>query len=127
MLWFLRIARGAAGVCVGGEHPTSTAAALESSNERFDYRRSPIQVLISTLMATSGGPICTLSWHRCLRQTVIWDGISCNVLHFHLSAFDRGALSSENARRVDIPQEQLQEIYSMAIGDSALLASIDWY
>ena len=36
MLWLLTIARKAAGV--GGGYPTSTAAALESSNEHFDYR-----------------------------------------------------------------------------------------
>ena len=60
MLWFLTIAQGAAGVGVSGECPTSTAAALESSNEHFDYRRGPVQVLISTLMATSGSPIYTL-------------------------------------------------------------------
>lgn len=59
MLWFLTIARGIAGVGVGGEYPTSAAAALEGSNEHFDDIRGPIQVLISTLMATSGGPICT--------------------------------------------------------------------
>lgn len=59
MLWFLAIARGIAGVGVGGEYPTSAAAALEGSNEHFDNNRGPIQVLISTLMATSGGPLCT--------------------------------------------------------------------
>lgn len=59
ILWFMTIARGAAGVGVGGEYPTSAAAALEGSNEHFDTKRGPIQVLISTLMATSGGPICT--------------------------------------------------------------------
>ena len=58
-LWFLTIARGIARVGVGGEYPTSTAAALEGSNEHFDKQRGPIQVLISTLMATSGGSICT--------------------------------------------------------------------
>jgi MFS family permease len=77
MLWFMTIARGTAGVGVGGkvrppsafaqhllnlfagEYPTSAAAALEGSNEHFDTKRGPIQVLVSTLMATSGGPICT--------------------------------------------------------------------
>lgn len=59
MLWYLTIARGAAGVGVGGEYPTSAAAALESSNEHFDSKRGPIQVLISTLQATSGGALCT--------------------------------------------------------------------
>jgi MFS family permease len=88
MMWYVTIARGATGVGVGGEsapfhycypnpvdavplgmladpiryageYPTSSAAALESSNEHFDKNRGPIQVLISTLMATSGGPICT--------------------------------------------------------------------
>jgi len=59
MLWFFTIARGIAGVGVGGEYPTSAAAALEGRNEHFDSHRGPIQVLISTLMATSGGPICT--------------------------------------------------------------------
>lgn len=59
MLWFLTIARGIAGVGVGGEYPASSAAALEGSNEHFDKHRGPIQVLISTLMAISGGPICT--------------------------------------------------------------------
>ncbi|KAK5121187.1 hypothetical protein LTR85_005671 [Meristemomyces frigidus] len=58
MLWYLTIARGAAGVGVGGEYPTSAAAALEGSNEHFDSQRGPIQVLVSTLMATSGAPIC---------------------------------------------------------------------
>ncbi|KAK4543998.1 hypothetical protein LTR36_004772 [Oleoguttula mirabilis] len=58
MLWYLTIARGAAGVGVGGEYPTSAAAALEGSNEHFDAHRGPIQVLTSTLMATSGAPIC---------------------------------------------------------------------
>lgn len=58
-LWYLTIARGIAGVGVGGEYPTSAAAALEGSNEHFDSKRGPIQVLISTLMATSGAPICT--------------------------------------------------------------------
>jgi MFS family permease len=59
MLWYLTIARGIAGVGVGGEYPTSAAAALEGSNEHFNSKRGPIQVCISTLMATSGGPICT--------------------------------------------------------------------
>ncbi|KAE9376913.1 MFS general substrate transporter [Stipitochalara longipes BDJ] len=59
MLWFLTIARGIAGVGVGGEYPSSAAAALEGSNEHFDTHRGPIQVLIFTLMATSGGPVCT--------------------------------------------------------------------
>ena len=59
MLWYLTIARGAAGVGVGGEYPTSAAAALEGSNEHFDKQRGPIQVLISTLMATSGSALCT--------------------------------------------------------------------
>ncbi|KUJ08009.1 MFS general substrate transporter [Mollisia scopiformis] len=59
MLWFLTIARGIAGVGVGGEYPTSAAAALEGSNEHFDNQRGPIQVLISTLMATSRSPVCT--------------------------------------------------------------------
>ena len=80
MLWFLRIARGAAGVCIGDEHPTSTAAALESSNERFDYRRGPIQVLISTLMATSGGPICTLVYLATLlasNNNLRWHTMKC--------------------------------------------------
>jgi MFS family permease len=59
MLWFLTIARGTAGVGVGGEYPTSAAAALEGSNEHFDTNRGPIQVIISTLMATSGSAVCT--------------------------------------------------------------------
>jgi MFS family permease len=59
MLWFLTIARGISGVGVGGEYPTSAAAALEGSNEHFDTRRGPIQVWTSTLMATLGGPVCT--------------------------------------------------------------------
>ena len=69
MLLYLTIARGAAGVGVGGEYPTSAAAALESSNEHFDSRRGPIQVLISTLMATSGGPICTFVYLATLLAT----------------------------------------------------------
>ncbi|KAF2768938.1 MFS general substrate transporter [Teratosphaeria nubilosa] len=60
MLWYMTVARGAAGVGVGGEYPTSAAAALESSHEAFDGQRGPIQVCISTLMATSGAPVCTL-------------------------------------------------------------------
>lgn len=59
MLWYLTVARGAAGVGVGGEYPTSSAAALEGSNEHFDSQRGPIQVLISTVMATSGSALCT--------------------------------------------------------------------
>lgn len=59
MLWYVAIARGIAGVGVGGEYPSSAAAALEGSNEHFDHNRGPIQVLISTLMATSRGPLCT--------------------------------------------------------------------
>jgi MFS family permease len=56
----MAISRGIAGVGVGGEYPASAAAAaLEGSNEHFDNQRGPIQVLISTLMATSGAPICT--------------------------------------------------------------------
>jgi MFS family permease len=43
-LWYLTIARGIAGVGVGGEYPTSAAAALEGSNEHFDGKRGPIQV-----------------------------------------------------------------------------------
>jgi MFS family permease len=42
MLWFLTIARGIAGVGVGGEYPSSAAAALEGSNEHFDNNRGPI-------------------------------------------------------------------------------------
>ncbi|KAK6595383.1 putative glycerophosphoinositol permease [Botrytis cinerea] len=60
MLWFLTIARGIAGVGVGGEYPTSAAAALEGSADSFDQQRGPIQVLISTMMATTGSPTCTL-------------------------------------------------------------------
>ncbi|KAH6661359.1 major facilitator superfamily domain-containing protein [Truncatella angustata] len=59
MLWFMTIARGTAGIGVGGEYPTSAAAALEGSQEHFDSRRGPIQVLISTLQATSGSAVCT--------------------------------------------------------------------
>lgn len=59
MLWFLTIARGIAGVGVGGEYPSSAAGALEGSNEHFDSHRGPIQVFTSTLMATTAGPICT--------------------------------------------------------------------
>ena len=59
IFWYLAIARGAAGVGVGGEYPTSAAAALESSNEHYDAHRGPIQVVISTLQATSGGALCT--------------------------------------------------------------------
>ncbi|KAF2160230.1 hypothetical protein M409DRAFT_70582 [Zasmidium cellare ATCC 36951] len=59
MLWYLTVARGTAGVGVGGEYPTSSAAALEGSNEHFDSQRGPIQVLISTVMATSGSALCT--------------------------------------------------------------------
>lgn len=60
MLWYLTIARGIAGVGVGGEYPSSAAAALEGSNEHFDSQRGPIQVWVSTMMATTAGPICTL-------------------------------------------------------------------
>lgn len=60
MLWYLTIARGIAGVGVGGEYPSSAAAALEGSNEHFDAHRGPIQVWSSTMMATTAGPICTL-------------------------------------------------------------------
>ncbi|KAH8646103.1 major facilitator superfamily domain-containing protein [Xylariales sp. PMI_506] len=59
LLWYMTIARGAAGVGVGGEYPTSAAAALEGSNEHFDAHRGPIQVLISTVMATLGTTVCT--------------------------------------------------------------------
>lgn len=59
MFWFMTVARGTAGVGVGGEYPTSAAAALEGSEESFVGHRGPIQVLMSTLMATSGGPVCT--------------------------------------------------------------------
>lgn len=60
MLWYLVIVRGIAGVGVGGEYPASAAAALEGSNEHFDRSRGPIQVITSTLMATTGSPTCTL-------------------------------------------------------------------
>ncbi|KAI4592615.1 Plasma membrane permease, mediates uptake of glycerophosphoinositol and glycerophosphocholine [Pestalotiopsis sp. 9143b] len=59
MLWYMTIARGAAGVGVGGEYPTSAAAALEGSQEHFNSQRGPIQVLISTLQATTGSAVCT--------------------------------------------------------------------
>ncbi|QSZ30404.1 hypothetical protein DSL72_004927 [Monilinia vaccinii-corymbosi] len=60
MLWYLTTARGIAGVGVGGEYPTSAAAALEGSADHFNEKRGPIQVLISTMMATTGAPTCTL-------------------------------------------------------------------
>jgi MFS family permease len=69
MLWFLIIARGIAGVGVGGEYPTSAAAALEGSNEYFDSKRGQIQVFISTMMATTGGPICTFVYLMTLLAT----------------------------------------------------------
>ncbi|TIA07405.1 MFS general substrate transporter [Aureobasidium pullulans] len=59
MMWYMTIARGITGVGVGGEYPPSAAAALEGSNEHYDHLRGPIQVLVSTLMATSAAPICT--------------------------------------------------------------------
>jgi MFS family permease len=89
MMWYMTIARGIIGVGVGGEYPPSAAAALEGSNEvsssashcyttnlgnverrrrraklikrnqHYDHIRGPIQVLTSTLMATSAAPICT--------------------------------------------------------------------
>ncbi|KAI5267401.1 MFS general substrate transporter [Aureobasidium subglaciale] len=59
MMWYMTIARGVTGVGVGGEYPPSAAAALEGSNEHYDHIRGPIQVLTSTLMATSAAPICT--------------------------------------------------------------------
>ena len=41
MLWYITIVRGVAGVGVGGEHPTSAAAAVEGFNEHFDHQRRP--------------------------------------------------------------------------------------
>lgn len=38
MLWYMTIARGAAGIGVDGEYPTSAATALEGFNEHFDSR-----------------------------------------------------------------------------------------
>ncbi|KAF2443807.1 MFS general substrate transporter [Karstenula rhodostoma CBS 690.94] len=66
MLWYVTVARGAAGVGVGGEYPTSAAAALEGSNELFDAHRGPVQVLVSTLMATGGSALCTFVYAMAL-------------------------------------------------------------
>lgn len=68
-LWFFTVARGIAGVGVGGEYPSSAASALEKSQEQFDGMRGPVQVLTSTLMATSGAPILILVYLSTLAAT----------------------------------------------------------
>jgi hypothetical protein len=111
MLWFLTIARGIAAVGVGGEHLSSAAAALEGSNEHFDAHRGPIQVLMSTLMATSGRPICTFCV-PCFSPRIGKQLENCILNHvrrLNLPSPSRGALSSEDVKRDALLEEQSQE------------------
>ncbi|KZF20606.1 MFS general substrate transporter [Xylona heveae TC161] len=83
MMWYLTIARGIAGVGAGGEYPTSAAAALEGSNEHFDRKRGPIQVMMSTFTATFAGPLCTFIY----LMTIMATGNNLSVAYHAMYGF----------------------------------------
>ncbi|ORY28642.1 putative glycerophosphoinositol permease [Naematelia encephala] len=57
MFWMLTVARGTAGVGVGGEYPACSTAASESANEKFGRDRGKVFILVTNLMLSIGGPI----------------------------------------------------------------------
>ena len=123
MLWFSTVARGIAGVGVGGEYPTFSSAALEGSNEHFDNYRGPIQVLILTLMATSGGPICTFvylvsllaSWNNLKVAYHAMNGVSIFlplfIIAFRLKMQDGRLFRKSNFKKRRIPWKLVVKKY----------------
>ncbi|PWN25094.1 MFS general substrate transporter [Jaminaea rosea] len=58
LFWWFTIARGATGVGLGGEYPTSSASASEASNERYGReKRSTIFILCTNVVLSMGGPL----------------------------------------------------------------------
>ncbi|WOO85442.1 Glycerophosphoinositol permease 1 [Vanrija pseudolonga] len=57
MFWMLTVARGTAGVGVGGEYPACSTSASESANEKFGRNRGMVFILVTNLMLSIGGPI----------------------------------------------------------------------
>jgi MFS family permease len=54
----LTIARGATGVGVGGEYPSSSTSASEAANEKYGkQKRSTIFILCTNVVLSLGGPI----------------------------------------------------------------------
>ncbi|OJD40466.1 mfs git1p-like glycerophosphoinositol permease [Diplodia corticola] len=58
MLWYLTIARGIAGVGVGGEFPAGATAACEGMEDYNPAKRGPIFVCATTFITCWGGPVC---------------------------------------------------------------------
>lgn len=58
LFWWLTIARGATGVGVGGEYPSSSTSASEAANERYGrQKRSTIFILCTNLVLAFGAPL----------------------------------------------------------------------
>jgi MFS family permease len=56
--WWLTVARGATGVGVGGEYPSSSTSASEAANERYGQKkRSTVFILCTNLVLSLGGPL----------------------------------------------------------------------
>lgn len=54
----MTIARGATGVGVGGEYPSSSTSASEAANEKYGkQKRSTIFILCTNVVLSLGGPI----------------------------------------------------------------------
>lgn len=47
MLWMFTVARGIAGVGVGGEYPACSTSASEAANEKFGRDRGKIFILVT--------------------------------------------------------------------------------
>lgn len=47
MFWMLTVARGTAGVGVGGEYPACSTSASESANEKFGRNRGMVFILVT--------------------------------------------------------------------------------
>ncbi|KAF2089372.1 MFS general substrate transporter, partial [Saccharata proteae CBS 121410] len=60
MIWYLTIARGVAGVGVGGEFPPSASAVSEGMDDHNARNRGPVFVFATTFVTCWGGPICIL-------------------------------------------------------------------
>lgn len=58
LFWWITVARGATGVGVGGEYPSSSTSASEAANEKFGKKkRSTVFIMCTNVVLSLGGPI----------------------------------------------------------------------
>lgn len=124
LFWMLIIARGISGVGIGGEYPTSAAAAMEAAEERLSGDRKYVPFICSTNFPISLGlPFATCvflifqaiwgetrynpTWRSCFGFGAIFPMI---ILYFRLK-MDHSELFKRNAIKRNVPYKLIFKRY----------------